>query len=108
VISGGPAGSATATLLAEKGDWVTQPKKAHHPRFHIKEFSWFICRVTHSTMRKLFMLPRNDFRVREALLSVLAFKAVYYLASLANLKRTVTAWQRRKINIRPQEEAGCR
>jgi 2-polyprenyl-6-methoxyphenol hydroxylase-like FAD-dependent oxidoreductase len=91
-----------------------------------KEFSWFIYRITNPTMRNLFMSPRNNFRVREALLSVLAgdifgktpiwrsllaFKAIYYLTSLANLKRTITAWKRRKMNIRPleeAEEAGCR
>lgn len=89
-------------------------------------FSWFIYRITNPTMRDLFMSPRNTFRVREALLSVLAgdifgttpiwrslliFKAIYYLTSLANLKRTVTAWKQRKMNIRPladAEEAGGR
>ncbi len=91
-----------------------------------KEFSWFIYRVTNPTMRNLFMSPRNYFRVREALLSVLAgdifgktpiwrsllaFKAIYYLTSLANLKRTIMAWKRRKLNIRTPDEAaevGCR
>ena len=91
-----------------------------------KEFSWFIYRITNPTMRDLFMSPRNPFRVREALLSVLAgdifgktpiwrslvaFKAIYYLTSLANLKRTVAAWKLRKVNIRPlndAEEAGAR
>ncbi|MDP1927743.1 MAG: NAD(P)/FAD-dependent oxidoreductase [Thiobacillus sp.] len=84
-----------------------------------KEFSWFIYRITNPTMRNLFMSPRNHFRVREALLSVLAgdifgktpiwrsllaFKAIYYLTSLANLKRTLMAWKRRKQNIRFVEE----
>ncbi len=91
-----------------------------------KEFSWFIYRVTNPTMRDLFMAPRNIFRVKEALLSVLAgdifgktpiwrsvlaFKAIYYLSSLANLKPTVLAWKRRKMNIRyveDTEEIGCR
>ncbi|MDP2029908.1 MAG: NAD(P)/FAD-dependent oxidoreductase [Thiobacillus sp.] len=80
-----------------------------------KEFSWFIYRVTNPTMRNLFMSPRNIFRVKEALLSVLAgdiygktpiwpslwaFKAIYYVASLGNLKHTVAAWKRRKQNVR--------
>jgi flavin-dependent dehydrogenase len=91
-----------------------------------KEFSWFIYRVTNPTMRNLFMSPRNVFRVKEALLSVLAgdifgktpiwrslrvFKAIYYLASLASLKRTVMAWRQRKVNIRCVDDAegvGCR
>ena len=84
-----------------------------------KEFSWFIYRVTNPTMRDLFMAPSNIFRVQEALLSVLAgdiygktpiwgalrmLKLIYYLASLANLKRTVMAWKRRRFNIRYVEE----
>jgi len=84
-----------------------------------KEFSWFIYRVTNPTMRDLFMAPSNIFRVQEALLSVLAgdiygktpiwgslrmLKLIYYLASLANLKRTLMAWKRRKFNIRYVEE----
>ena len=85
-----------------------------------KEFSWFIYRVTNPTMRDLFMAPRNVLRAKEALLSVLAgdifgktpiwrsvlvFKAIYYLASLANLKPTVMAWKRRKMNIRYVEDS---
>jgi 2-polyprenyl-6-methoxyphenol hydroxylase-like FAD-dependent oxidoreductase len=91
-----------------------------------KEFSWFIYRVTSPTMRNLFMSPRNYFRVREALLSalagdifgktpiwrsLLAFKLIYYLSSVANLKRTIMAWKRRKLNIRSVDDAegvGCR
>lgn len=37
VIGGGPAGSTSATLLAERGYKVTLLEKAHHPRFHIGE-----------------------------------------------------------------------
>lgn len=81
-----------------------------------KEFSWFIYRVTNPTLRDLFMNPRNMFRIKEAILSVLAgdifgktpiwksiflFKCIYYTASLANFKRTMMAWKRRKFNIRP-------
>jgi len=85
-----------------------------------KEFSWFIYRVTNPTLRDLFMNPRNIFRIKEAILSVLAgdifgktpiwksifiFKCIYYTASLANFKRTVMAWKRRRFNIRPVTEA---
>jgi flavin-dependent dehydrogenase len=80
-----------------------------------REFSWFIYRVTNPTMREMFMAPRNFFRVKEALLSMLAgdmfgrtpiwaslymFKFIYYLISIRNLPRTVRAWQRRRVNIR--------
>jgi len=85
-----------------------------------KKFSWFIYRVTNPTMRNLFMGPRNLFRMQEALLSVLAgdvfgktrigprllaFKALYYGISLANMRRTYNAWKKRKNNIRPADAA---
>jgi len=86
----------------------------HGPR----EFSWFIFRVTNPTMREFFMAPQNPFRVKEALISLLAgdiygrtpiwrsifiLKALYYLVSIANLGRTVRAWRRRRVNIRDVE-----
>jgi flavin-dependent dehydrogenase len=86
----------------------------HGPR----EFSWFIFRVTNPTMREFFMSPQNPFRVKEALISLLAgdiygrtpiwpsiriMKALYYLVSIGHLKRTVRAWRRRRINIRDVE-----
>lgn len=37
VIGGGPAGAATATLLARNGRDVAVFEKGHHPRFHIGE-----------------------------------------------------------------------
>ncbi len=88
----------------------------HGPR----EFSWFIVRVTNPTMREFFMAPENPFRVKEALLSLLAgdiygktpiwrsirvLKSLYYLVSIGNLGRTVRAWKRRRVNIRDVEVA---
>ena len=90
----------------------------HGPR----EFSWFIFRVTNPTMRHLIMNPRNDLRMKEALLSVLAgdifgrmpfrrslyaFRVVYYLFSLGNLPRSIRAWKARRRNIRVTQEAGA-
>jgi flavin-dependent dehydrogenase len=87
-----------------------------------REFSWFIYRVTNPTMRNMFMEPRNIFRVKEALLSVLAgdvfgktpihgplliFKGIYYTASLLNFRRTFQAWRMRKHNIRAVDETGA-
>ena len=80
-----------------------------------KEFSWFIYRVTNPIMRDFFMHPKNIFRVKEALLSVLAgdifgktpiwrsiwmFKALYYIANIAQPKRAFMGWKRRRFNIR--------
>ena len=87
-----------------------------------KAFSWFIYRVTNPTLRDMFMQPRNIFRVKEALLSVLAgdvfgktpirgplllFKALYYAISLLNFRRTLKAWRARKRNIRVVDEIGA-
>lgn len=80
-----------------------------------REFSWFIYRVTNPTMRDLFMRPRNIFRVKEALLSLLAgdifgktpiwpslwlLKGIYYLSSLRHPRRSLRAWQSRRAIIR--------
>ncbi|MEO6361864.1 MAG: NAD(P)/FAD-dependent oxidoreductase [Caldimonas sp.] len=87
---------------------------AHGPR----QFSWFIFRVTNPTLREFFMAPQNPFRVKEALLSLLAgdiygktpiwgsiaiLKALYYLVSIGHLGRTVRAWKRRRFNIHDVE-----
>jgi 2-polyprenyl-6-methoxyphenol hydroxylase-like FAD-dependent oxidoreductase len=84
-----------------------------------KEFSWFIYRVTNPAMRDLFMAPSNVLRVKEALLSLLAgdifgktpirrslliFKVIYYVVSLANLRRSIAAWRRRRANMRPIDD----
>jgi flavin-dependent dehydrogenase len=83
-----------------------------------KEYSWFIYRITNPTMRDLFMAPRNNFRMKEAMLGLLAgdiygntpiwqslrvFKAVYYIFSTLNLTRSLRALRRRALNIRPDE-----
>ncbi|UCV03690.1 NAD(P)/FAD-dependent oxidoreductase [Dechloromonas denitrificans] len=83
-----------------------------------KEFSWFIYRVTNPIMRDFFMFPKNIFRVKEALLSVLAgdifgktpiwrsiwmFKLLYYIANIIQPKRAFMGWKRRHFNIRPVE-----
>jgi flavin-dependent dehydrogenase len=88
----------------------------HGPR----EFSWFIYRVTNPIMRDFFMYPKNIFRVKEALLSVLAgdifgttpiwrsiriFKALYYIANIIQPRRAFMGWKRRRFNIRKVDEA---
>ena len=80
-----------------------------------KQFSWFIYRVTNPTMRELFLGPRNVFRMKEALLSLLAgdifgetpiwaalraFKSMYYALSLVHLPRTIGAVRSRAVNVR--------
>jgi flavin-dependent dehydrogenase len=84
----------------------------HGPR----EYSWFINRVTGPTMRNLFMDPRNTFRMKEAILSLLAgdifgkspigpsllaFKTLYYLNAFLNPRRSLAALRERAVNIKP-------
>jgi 2-polyprenyl-6-methoxyphenol hydroxylase-like FAD-dependent oxidoreductase len=84
-----------------------------------KEFSWFIYRVTNPIMRDFLMGPKNVFRVKEAILSVLAgdvfgktpiwrsilvFKAMYYIANITQPRRAFMAWQRRRFNIRKVDD----
>ena len=107
---------------------LRQPAKAAAALAHFdsqvrkgpKEFSWFIYRVTNPTMRDLFMAPSNIWRVKEALLSMLAgdifgktpiwrslavLKGIFYIASALNFKRSLKAIRLRKANIRVVEDA---
>ena len=98
---------AEATAALRRFDRLMQ----HGP----KQFSWFIYRVTNPIMRDFFMGPRNVFRVKEALLSVLAgdifgrtpiwralrlFKLIYYFANVVQPRRAYLGWKRRRFNIR--------
>ncbi|KNZ33645.1 MAG: hydroxylase [Methylibium sp. NZG] len=80
-----------------------------------REYSWFIYRVTNPTIREMFMYPANPLRVKEALMSLLAgdiygktpyalslkaFKGIYYMISLANLRRTFNGWKRKRVAVR--------
>lgn len=82
-----------------------------------RAFSWFIYRVNHPTMRDMFMDPSNIWRVKEALLSVLAgdiygntpiwgslrlLRGIYYVASLRHLRRSWRARRLRKRQIRAE------
>jgi flavin-dependent dehydrogenase len=106
-----------------KGDAAAEAKARsrfeHVMRVGPKEFSWFIYRVTNPTLRELFMAPSDKHDMKKALLSVLAgdifgktpirrglfyFRMVYYLFSLANLRRSLRAWRRRAFNIRDDSE----
>ena len=80
-----------------------------------RDYSWFIYRVTNPTIRDMFMHPKNMFRVKQGLMSLLAadlghglpyrasltmFKVVYYLISVAHWRRTWAGWKRHRANIR--------
>ncbi len=113
---------AVDTCLRDPRQATAALKKFDHTmRIGPKAFSWFIYRITNPTLRNMFMGPSNIFRVKEALLSVLAgdvygktpirvplllFKGLYYAASLFNFRRTLKAWRMHKHDIRVMDETG--
>ena len=115
------AASTVATCLREpRTAKSAMAKYERRVRQGPTEFSWFIYRVTNPIMRELFMAPRNVMRAKEAVLSVLAghifdhrvirpslwfFKSIYYISSALNLKQTLAAKARRKINIQDSTAA---
>ncbi len=71
-----------------------------------------------SVFREFFMTPQNPFRVKEALISLLAgdifgktpiwpsifaLKSLYFMVSLGNLGRSLAFWKGRRLNIRDVE-----
>jgi flavin-dependent dehydrogenase len=84
-------------------------------RSGVDSFSWFIYRMTHPTIRDLFMRPGNFLRMEEAVLSLLAgdlfrgtpihsslraFKSLYYFLNLLHPRRTFAAWRHRRRTLR--------
>ena len=114
--SGVIGADAIDTCLSKPADAPAALKRFDELMKHgPKEFSWFIYRVTNPIMRDFFMYPKNIFRVKEALLSVLAgdifgktpiwrsiwmFKLLYYIANMIQPKRAFLGWKRRRFNIR--------
>lgn len=77
----------------------------------LKTFSWFIYRITTPALRKMFMSPRNLFRMEEAILSLLAadifrktpiriplfvFKVIYYTSSIVNWRESLASYRQRR------------
>jgi flavin-dependent dehydrogenase len=119
MVNGIAAAEALDTSLRQPGRYAAAMKEFDRVvRLGPKEYSWFIYRITNPTMRDLFMAPRNDFRMKEAMLGLLAgdiygdtpiwkslraFKGIYYVFSTLSLKRSLRALRRRAANIRPTE-----
>jgi flavin-dependent dehydrogenase len=87
----------------------------------IRTVSWFIYRFTSPTLQHLFMRPRNSFRMRNAIISMLAgdifrdtpirrplavFKFIYAGHWLAQLPRAYAWHRRRKRNVAEQFTGG--
>ncbi|MEZ5727040.1 MAG: NAD(P)/FAD-dependent oxidoreductase [Burkholderiaceae bacterium] len=112
-------------LRGRPGRWILQaPGRSGTPARRLRtpgqrglrQFSWLIFRMTHPIMQRLFLEPRNDLRLRDAVVSLLAgdvygrfavdwrlwmFKAVFYANLLTNPRIAWRAWRRRRVQIAP-------
>ncbi|GJL52550.1 MAG: hypothetical protein NPIRA01_37770 [Nitrospirales bacterium] len=83
-------------------------------RHGLSTYSWFIFRFTQPAFRNLFMAPRNIFRMKEAILSILAgdifgttptrfpilaFKGLYYVSLLFDLKGNLNTYLIRRSHF---------
>jgi len=77
----------------------------------LKWFSWFIYRITTPAMRRMFMHPRNNFHMEEAVLSLLSadvfdktpiarpltvFKIIYWVATVWYWRESLASWRQRQ------------
>jgi 2-polyprenyl-6-methoxyphenol hydroxylase-like FAD-dependent oxidoreductase len=114
--SGFDAAGVVATALDKPAEWPAA-RRGYEKRLRAgpSDYSWFIYRVTNPTIRDMFMHPKNTFKVKQGLMSLLAadlghgwrfrlsllmFKVVYYTVSLTNWRRTLDGWKRHRFNIR--------
>jgi flavin-dependent dehydrogenase len=106
-------GADTVETCLDRPRRAPQALKAYDAsvRSGIAAFSWFIYRVTTPGLRDIFMNPNNRFRLRDALLAVLAgnvfgggrlgmrimaLKALYYFISAADVRSSWIAWKKRR------------
>jgi flavin-dependent dehydrogenase len=110
-------GSEVVDEMLRKGDVSVAGNAARLRRYEktlrrgLKTFSWFIYRITTPAMRKMFMSPRNLFRMEEGILSLLAadifrrtpirfplfmFKVIYYTASIIKWRESLASWKQRR------------
>jgi flavin-dependent dehydrogenase len=80
-------------------------------RHGLRTFSWFIYRITTPALRRMFMSPRNLFRMEEGILSLLAadifrrtpirlplfmFKLIYYASSIIHWRESLASRRQRQ------------
>ena len=84
-------------------------------RSGVRDFSWFIYRMTTPGIETLFMHPSNKLKMQTAVISLLAgdlfrgtpihrglraFKVVYYLWGFLNPRSALEGWRRRRRSVR--------
>jgi flavin-dependent dehydrogenase len=112
-----------ATFAADAVDAHLRDPRTAAPAFQrfedavkggIRTVSWFIFRFTSPPLQSLFMAPREGFRIRRAIISMLAgdifrgtpirtpialFKLLYGAHWLARFPRALASYQRRRRNV---------
>jgi flavin-dependent dehydrogenase len=113
-MNGAELGAEMVNEALDKGELTTAALRKYEKtiRGGLKTFSWFIYRITTPALRKMFMSPRNWFRMEEAILSLLAadifrgtplrrplfiFKIIYYTSSIINWRESLASWRQRKM-----------
>jgi len=94
IIGGGPAGS-TAAILTKQRDRKHNSSAMYA---HFKD-----AQLLRMKEALLGLLAGDIYSRTPIWMSLRAFKAVYYIVSLANLRRSLSALRRRRINIQPVE-----
>ena len=92
-----------------------QRRYSREQRAALRRVSWFILRFNAPVMSRLFANPRNDWRVEEAIISMLAgdlyrdggirwrlrlFKLIYLIACLGDLPAALRGWRDRLRRVR--------
>jgi len=116
-MSSAERGAAIVDDMLRKGDVSVAANAGALRRYErtlkrgLRTFSWFIYRITTPAMRKMFMSPRNTFRMEEGILSLLAadifgdtpirrplfmFKVIYYIASILKWRENLESWKQRR------------
>jgi flavin-dependent dehydrogenase len=113
----GFAGADTVEVCLDHPRQARRAMKAYDAQVRrgLRVFSWFIHRIMTPGLRDIFMNPGNQFRLRDALLAVLAgnvtfraglsarllaLKALYYVFSATRLGMSLAIWRKRRQAMR--------
>ncbi|ARU06748.1 hydroxylase [Comamonas serinivorans] len=116
-MQGGFDGAQHVATALDRPEALRAAREALEQRMRAgpRDYSWFIYRATNPTIRDMFMHPKNVFKVKQGLMSLLAadlhhgpafrrslfmFKVLYYAISIAHFPRTYRGWKRHRVNIR--------
>lgn len=109
------AGLVAATLRAPAREPALQRAMQARLTRALRHFTWFIYRFNTPVMQRLFSMPRNDFQVEQAVVSMLAgdvfdnpavrrrlylFRLIYAINTVAIAPRALRGWLARRRQAR--------